>query len=108
MHTADGVLEIDAVMALAAWERTLGRTDDSHIARSKRQYHWARLHARTLLGHHEFATREFLPGLGQQRDNLQGENVLAFLAVMQAYVVPFAQPVQVAQRRRLACFQVEP
>jgi hypothetical protein len=46
-----------------------------------------RLHARPLLGDHEFATREVAPGLGQEDRQLQREMELAIEVLVQAVVI---------------------
>ena len=72
--------------------------EDDGIALAQRHDLGARLHARALLGQHEFAAGEVPAGLGQQDRDLEREDVLAVEVLVQAVVVALA--VLQEQRRR--------
>ena len=72
--------------------------DHRSVALTQRQHERPRLHARTLLGHHELATFEIAPRLRKQYHHLQREHMLAVEILVQAVVVVGAVLQQ--QRRR--------
>jgi hypothetical protein len=51
------------MMAPRALDRAIADRRDHRIAFAQRHHFRSRLHARALLGHHEFAAREITPGL---------------------------------------------
>ena len=63
---------------------------DPGSAPAERDHLGARLHARPLLGEHEFAAQEVSSRRGQEKSGLQREDVLAVEILMQAVVVALA------------------
>src|SRR5512134_1540546 len=76
-YAAHAMAEIDPVHAARALHRTVMDGEYHRVALAQRHHFRSRLHARTLLGDHEFAAREVPPGLGQQDRHLEREDVLA-------------------------------
>ena len=97
-NAADAVPQVDAIHAARALHRTMMDGEDNGVTLPKRHDFRPRLHARPLLGHHEFAAREVTFGFGQQDGDLERENVLAIEVLMQAVVI--VRAVLKQQRRR--------
>ena len=74
------------------------------IALLQRHHLGTRLHARALLGQHEFAAGEIAARLRQQHRHLQREDMLAIEVLMQAIVI--ASLILQQQRRRPALSRV--
>ena len=94
---ADAVAQLRAVVAPLALHRTAVDREDDGIALAQRHDRGARLHARALLGQHEFATAEVDPRLRQQHRHLQRKDMLSVQVLVQAVVV--ASAVLQQQRR---------
>jgi hypothetical protein len=91
-HPANGMLEVDPVVASASLERTLGGRNDGGVCEFEGQDHRPRLHARALLGHHEFAAMKTDARFREQSNNLKREHMLAVTALMQGQVILRSQP----------------
>src|SRR3954447_19867752 len=63
-EAADAVAQVDAIKSAAALDRTVMHRKRHGVALTQGHHLGARLHARALLGQHEFAAREIAPGLG--------------------------------------------
>lgn len=74
---ADAVPEFHAIYSPVTLHGAIINCEHNAVPLSKRQNHRPRLHARALLGHHEFAAREIFVGFRQQDGELERENMLA-------------------------------
>ena len=97
-NAADAVPKVDPIHTARALHRTLMDGEDNRVTLPERHDFRPRLHARPLLGHHEFAAREIAAGFGQQDRDLEREHMLAIEVLMQAVVI--VCPVLKQQRRR--------
>ncbi|ABA53703.1 hypothetical protein BURPS1710b_A0614 [Burkholderia pseudomallei 1710b] len=95
-HAAHAVPKIHAIDTARALHRAMMDGEHDRVALLERHDIGARLHARPLLGDHEFAAREIGARLREQNRRLQREYVLAIQILMQAVVVAFA----IAQQQR--------
>src|SRR5436190_524275 len=95
---AHPVPEIDAVHAAGALHRAVPDGEHHRITLPERHDFRPRLHAWTLLGQDELATRKVAVGFGQQNGDLEWKNMLAVEVLMQAVVVVL--PVLKQQRCR--------
>src|SRR5258708_20280914 len=98
--TADPMPQIDPIDPARPLHRTVMDSKSHGVALSQRDDLRSRLHARTLLCQHEFATREVSDGFRQQNRDLDGEHVLAIEILVQTVVI--ACTVLQQQRRRFA------
>ncbi len=90
--------QIDAISPPRSLHRPLAHRKDHAVTLAERRDLGARLHARPLLGQHEFAAGEILARLGEQDRDLQRKEMLAVHVLMQAIVV--ARTVAQEKRRR--------
>src|ERR1051325_4223778 len=74
---ADSVSEIHPVGASRTLRRPVMNGEHHGVALAERHDHRARLHARTLLGDHEFAAGELAAWLGEQDGDLERKHVFA-------------------------------
>src|SRR4051794_35415849 len=86
-HAAHPVPQIDTVHATRAAHRSMMNGKNAPTARAQRNDLRPRLHARPLLGEHEFTAGEILAGLRQEDRDLQWEDMLTVEILMQAVVV---------------------
>jgi hypothetical protein len=86
-NTTDSMSQIDPIAPMFPLDRTVMNRKSHGIALSKRNHLWSRLHARTLLGQHEFATSKVCSRFREQNRNLDGEHVLAIEILMEAVVI---------------------
>src|ERR1700728_320763 len=98
----DAVSERNAIVAADTPYRTAVHSEQHRIALRERDDGGSGLHPRPLLRQHELAALEVPAGLGQQRRDLQGKNVLAVKILMQAVVVARAVSKQQRGRARLS------
>src|SRR5688500_6244308 len=101
-HPAHAMAHIDPVDAARALQRAVVNGEHHRVALAKRHDVRARLHARPLLGEHEFAAGEVAPRLGKQDGELQREYMLAVQVLVQAVVVFGAVSQQERRRPALA------
>ena len=87
-HRAHTMSEIDAIHAAYTLHRPMMDREHRSITLLQRQHHRPRLHARTLLGHHELAACEIPPRIRQEYRHLQREHMLAVQVLMQAVESP--------------------
>jgi hypothetical protein len=76
-NAADAVPEIHAIQTFLTLHGAMMNCEYHTVALPERHNYWSRLHARTLLRHHEFAAREIFVGFGQQDGELERENMLS-------------------------------
>src|SRR5580704_17083629 len=95
---AHAMAQIDAISPARPLHRPLAHGKDDAVALRKRRDLRALLHARALLGQHEFAAGEVMARLGEQDRELQRKEMLAVHVLVQAMVV--AGAVAQEQRRR--------
>src|SRR6185312_2560740 len=97
-HATDAMSEIDAVVTARAAHRSVMDRKHNTVALLERHHFGARLHARPLLGEHEFAAGE-LTRLREKHGQLQREHTFAVKILMQAVVI--ARPILQNTGRRL-------
>ena len=100
---AHAVPHRNAVVASNAAHRAVIDGEYGEVALRERQHRRARLHARALLGQHQFAAIELGAGAREQEHALQREHVLAVQVLVQAVVVAGAVPQQQRCGTLLAC-----
>ena len=99
VYPAHAMAQVDpAENPRRALHRPMMHGKGHRVALTQRHHLGARLHARPLLGQHEFAAGEIAARFRQQDRDLQREHMLAIEVLMQAIVVAFAVLQQ--QRRR--------
>ncbi len=97
-HAAHTVTQIHAVLTSRAMHWPMMDREDNRITLRKRYDFDARLHARPLLGEHEFTASKVALGLQEQHRQLQREHPFPVEILVQAVVVP--RPVLQQQRCR--------
>ena len=90
--------KVDAIGAARAADGPVVHGEDDGVTLRKRHHLGSRLHARTLLGQHEFAPAEIPARCRQQDRRLERKRQIAIKVLMQAVVV--ARTVLQQQRRR--------
>src|ERR1700722_10590065 len=98
VNLAHAMAELDPVVAATAFRRPAIHREDHGVALDERDDGGAGLDARALLGQHELAACKVATGIGQQRRDLEREDVFAVEVLMQAVVV--ARSVLKEKRRR--------
>src|SRR5438477_3881243 len=79
--------KIHAIYATRTPHRTIVYGEDDAISLAQRNHLGTRLHAWSLLGHHELASMEVSPGFGEKYRELQRENMHSVEILMQTVVI---------------------
>src|SRR5215472_5345320 len=88
-HPTDTMPQIHSIAPTCPLHWTLSDGKRDRISLPQRHHFWPRLHARTLLGQHEFTPQKVTPGFREQDCHLDGEDVLAIEVLMKAIVISF-------------------
>jgi hypothetical protein len=99
---ADSVSQINTIGSLGSLNRAMADGKSNSVALLQAHNFGARLHPGTLLGQHELASGEILPGHGKKESYLNREDIFAVNVLVQRIPVAFIITQQQRRRSRLS------